>query len=119
MASLLIAAQLYFSPDEVPFLATVLRKTLPPSLPSSEMTLLSLANGDVYSGVTDLESFPGLLGLVDTEAFFFLRFSDALLALRGRWPSSTSIKGVEPREELIDGRRTLLLLRLRSFSTNG
>jgi hypothetical protein len=100
-------------------LAALLRRSLPPSGPESASTLLSLDSGEGNSGVTDLESGVGLLGL-EIEAFFLRRSLDAvdaLLAFREMtWPSSVSATGVGLRDELVEPRRTLLLRRLRSLS---
>ncbi len=91
----------------------------PPSVPDPEdatlLKLLSLASGDVISGVTERGSTVGrFCDLIDPDESFFLLLSDALdavLAFRVTPSSSISIVGVGLRDDVPDilPRRTLLL----------
>ena len=87
------------------------------------MTLLSLANGDGISGVSDRPSTAGRLCVFEKEPElgFFRRLSealDAVLAFLDTPDSSTSIDGVGLRDDAADTLplRTLLLLRVRRCS---
>jgi hypothetical protein len=73
-------------------LLLALRSVLPllPSVSVSRGTLLSLERREGTSGVTDLESPPGLFTL-DIDPAGFRRFSEMGLCLRGVWPSLSKI----------------------------
>jgi uncharacterized protein YuzB (UPF0349 family) len=80
---------------------------------ASKVALLSRANGEGISGVTERESFTGRFGFELVESFFRRPDTEPQLGLRVTgW--SSSIVGVWLLEELMDDRRTLLPRRLRS-----